>query len=288
MPEGPEVETVVRGLQPIVGSRIAGVDLTMSKGLLKNCTPDQFLAIRGCMIRNVTRHGKWIWFGLEGESPVVVLNHLGMFGHWLKRSQDEVQHARMQLKLEQVTHCSAQVQAIEAPGLKISQVLTYSDMRSWGRFYLFTVMGATSFLCGRVGIDATAVTTESLQRLLQLYKGSIVDFLLDQSQIAGIGNMYRSEILHRAGIAPDRPTTDLTILEVHDLSGFIRDVINTAIQLRGSTISDYRDTDGNRGSFQALLRVYGRHGKPCLNCGTTIIRSTEFDRTVFYCPKCQR
>jgi formamidopyrimidine-DNA glycosylase len=290
MPEGPEVETVVRGLQPIIGSTIVDVDVSQSKGLLKNCTAIQFHDIlRGSMIRRITRRGKWIWWDFQREETEhVMLNHLGMFGHWLKKPFGEVNHARMQLILAHHTHCTSRVQTIEAPGFRITQSITYSDMRSWGRFYLFSPPDASVFISGRVGVDATQVQTHDLEKLLPQFKGPLVDFLLAQEYVAGIGNMYRSEILNRARIAPDRPSTDLDLIEIHTLAESIRSVINTAIQLRGSTISDYRDTEGNRGGFQSLLRAYGRHGKPCFNCGSTIVRTTDYERAVFYCPSCQR
>lgn len=291
MPEGPEVETIVRGLQSIVGADVCYVDSTDMKGLLKNA--DEATMVRNLTmmsIERVERHGKWILFTLVSPNPTepryAFLSHLGMFGHWLiswNEVAPSVTHRRLTLRLKTQ---------------KGAALLTYSDMRSWGRLYTFTLVEAFNFLRGRVGVDATLVTPSQLSYFLRRDVRPIAEILLDQSKVAGIGNIYRSEILLRSCIAPDRPGTDITNDEVQVIWLNTRRVMSEAIQLRGSSIRDYRDTNGERGEFHNYLKAYGREGQNCKNCMLAdpmqrnpwpVIAATKVidGRTVFYCPTCQ-
>lgn len=274
MPELPEVETIVRGLQSIVNSSIVHIDTSASKGLIKSGTEEGFkITLLDSQVKLIRRFGKWIRFDCQlGDDHPVLLSHLGMFGSWLKGGALGP-HARLTLDLD---------------GPQGGTRLTYSDMRSWGRLYAFTKPEADKFMEGRVGIDALDVTQSHLELMLRAYTGPVVEFLLDQGRLAGIGNIYRSEILHQAGIAPDRPCTDLDVSEISSLSSSIKNVLDSAIERRGSSISDYVDTDGNKGSAHLHLKAYGRDGKACITCRSDIIRlSKDFDRTVYFCPKCQ-
>lgn len=292
MPEGPEVETIVRGLQRIVGASVWNVESSALKGLLKNS--DEATLVRNLTmmtIEMVERHGKWVLFILKSPNPAepryALLSHLGMHGHW-SLSWHEVapslNHQRLTLRLG----------TQQGPAF-----LTYSDMRSWGRLYTFTWHEAVAFLRGRVGVDATLVTPTQLAYFLREDVRPIAEILLDQRKIAGIGNIYRSEILWRSMISPDRPGTDIMTQEVQDLWHYIRQVMADAIRLRGSSIRDYRDTNGQQGEFQKLLKVYGRGGESCVTCmkrdpekvnpWPVVVTTKEIDgRTVYYCPICQR
>src|SRR5262249_42586700 len=117
----------------------------------------------------------------------------------------------------------------------------------------------------------------------------VVEFLLDQSKIAGIGNIYRSEILHASRIAPDRPGTDLDENEVGRIWLSMNRIITDAIKNRGCSIKDYKDTNGEPGDYHRFLKAYGRSGNACSNdgCDGIIKRSDDFDRVVFMCPICQ-
>ena len=111
--------------------------------------------------------------------------------------------------------------------------------------------------------------------------------LLDQSFVAGVGNIYADEALHRAGIHPQRPSDSLTTAEVERLYGTIRTVLNEGIERQGASISWYRKPDGTKGQSQDHFYVYGREGEPCLTCGTPIIKIWVAQRGTHYCPQCQ-
>jgi formamidopyrimidine-DNA glycosylase len=116
----------------------------------------------------------------------------------------------------------------------------------------------------------------------------IRNWLLDQSRIAGVGNIYANEALFRSGIRPTRRAYRITKMEADALHREIRAVLEEAIRERGTTFSDYRDADGNEGGFQLRLRVYDREGLPCTVCATPIKRVVLSNRSAFYCPNCQR
>lgn len=296
MPEGPEVETIVRGLKPLVGAQVTGMRTEEVKGLIKNCDEIAFQAkFLGTTLKSVDRFGKWISFGfhdpVSDSSHPILLSHLGMFGTWLV-SRDKLapspRHTRLRFDLSTPQGpCS----------------LTYVDMRSWGKLYGFSRAEAIQFLRGRVGVDATVVTLSQLRYFLRTDTRPVVEILLDQSKIAGLGNIYRSEVLWHSCIAPDRPGTDITEEESEVLWRSIRSVIAKAIELRGSSIRDYRDTNGNAGEFHKFLRAYGHEGLPCTRCNVVedqsmtivrtlmplIISTKKFDdRSAFYCPSCQK
>jgi formamidopyrimidine-DNA glycosylase len=110
---------------------------------------------------------------------------------------------------------------------------------------------------------------------------------VDQRRVAGVGNIYANEALHRAGIHPARPASSIDAAEAAALRGALRAVLRSAIRRRGTTLRDYRDASGESGSFSAALRVYGRDGLPCARCGTEIERVVFSNRSAFYCPICQ-
>lgn len=273
MPEGPEVETIVRGLQCVCGDQIDHIDVSKSKGLIKNAPAEIFArSLVGRLVEKISRRGKWIRLdlsdGLVGKPSVLV--HLGMYGSFLINRKPA--HERVAIQLVS------------------GSVLFYSDMRSWGRWYLFSVKEADQFLGSRVGVEATQITSKKLGALLRSYRGTVASFLMDQSRLAGIGNIYRSEILWHSRILPDRPTTDLEESEVEVLTDKTRDVLERAIRNRGSSISDYVDTSGVKGRFQNLHHVYGKSETRCArqDCAG-VIRSEDMDgRKVYYCRLCQK
>jgi formamidopyrimidine-DNA glycosylase len=152
---------------------------------------------------------------------------------------------------------------------------------------VMTYLDALKYFSEHVGVDATLVDLQNIEQILRKDVRPIAEILLDQQKIAGIGNIYRSEILWRAGIAPDRPGTDITHDEAVNLLSSTRLVMADAIRLRGSSIRDYRDTNGEKGEFHKYLKAYGRTGQPC-QCGQAIRETKEIDgRTVYYCNVCQ-
>jgi formamidopyrimidine-DNA glycosylase len=173
--------------------------------------------------------------------------------------------------------------------LEDGRALLYDDARRFGRIMLFDARewSLRDRLLGLepLGPEATA------ERIFQLTRRSRVpmrNWLLDQSRLAGVGNIYANEALFRAGVRPTRRAHRLTRAQAHRLHAALRDVLSEAIEARGTTFSDYRDADGESGGFQPSLRVYGRDGSPCVVCGTPIKRVVLTNRSAFYCPSCQR
>lgn len=283
MPELPEVEIVSRGIRRLQGSTVTFVDPSTTKGLLRNSTPDDTCrALTGSILVRVFRVGKWLLLPFNVDSSIVSVDsndwtlvcHLGMFGWW---KVDRTEY----IPLSNDLRFQMRFRTISGPAY-----LSYYDIRSWGKLYLMKYRDALNFL-RHVGVDGTVIQEPVLHTLIRRSPVRIVEFLLDQSKVSGIGNIYRSEILSRAGIDPGRLCCDLYDEEIHKLWVAIRTTLSEAIDCRGSSIRDFRDSDGRKGSFQNFMRVYGKSGSRCL-CNALVVGTKEFDgRTVFYCPVCQ-
>jgi formamidopyrimidine-DNA glycosylase len=175
--------------------------------------------------------------------------------------------------------------------LKSGRTLEFSDVRKFGKIILFnTDKIEEASEIKSLGIDAMSekFTLEKLNEILDGKKTKIKLLLMDQSKIAGVGNIYASEILFEAGIMPTRPADKIDKGELKKLYKSIKNVLNKAVELRGTSDSDYRDTAGAPGGFQKVLKVYRRTGKKCQRCGTIVQREKIGQRGTFYCPRCQK
>ena len=298
MPELPEVETIVRDLRPqLVGRRIESMQLTRDPAirarLVRHPSPAQFLRrLRGRTIKSVERRGKYIVMPLEaapaapggtfhdngaleasGERVVV---HLGMTGHLRVWEPEEtpVKH----------THFSALLDS----GLE----LRYDDPRQFGRLVVGTLeeLIAARAFPKRLGPEPIHgdLTEAEFATLIKSRRRPVKSALLDQSFLAGVGNIYADEACFRAGIRPSRWTHGLTLRERRALYTAIQTVLENSIAARGSSIINYVDAFGVRGSNQEQLLVYGRSGEPCLRCGTPLQGTRLAGRSTVYCRKCQR
>jgi formamidopyrimidine-DNA glycosylase len=269
MPELPEVETVRQSLLPIVGARIAAVEVREPR-LRRVIAPDFAARLTGRAIRAIERRGKYLLFQLSNGDTL--LAHLGMSGALLLQPAGTPaalhDHVRLQLSDRR-------------------QVI-FNDPR---RFGLLRV-GRTEDLAelANVGPDPLADTfgVSHLAALARGRKKPVKNLLMDQRALGGIGNIYANEILFRAGIRPGRQARRLTRTELQRLFNATRAILRSAIRLGGSSISDYRDGDGRPGYFQLRLKVYDRAGKPCVHCRTPVRRTVHAGRSSFYCPACQR
>jgi formamidopyrimidine-DNA glycosylase len=271
MPELPEVETIRRDLLPhLPGRRVETVRVLRASVL--ECSPRRLrAALTGAVIRDVRRHGKVLILDLDSSLSLLV--HLRMTGQLLLGAGvADPRFLRVVLQL--------------SGGLR----LLYADCRALGRLEL---CGSSDLACsralGRFGPDA--LDEEGLAALLaaaRRRRTPIKCLLLDQSVLAGIGNIYASEILHVARIAPDRPADALTRAELNRLRRATRNVLSAAIEARGTTFSDFRTGTGEPGRYGAQLRVYGREGERCLRrgCRGTIVRLVQQQRSTFFCPDC--
>lgn len=269
MPELPEVETVVRGLRErLVDRTITGVEVFWERCI---STPglDEFKArVNGQRIRAVNRRGKFVVIGLEGSDLLV---HLRMTGQLLIKSVDEA-------------HTLRHVRAILTLG---DMRLLFNDARKFGRLAL--VPDAAEWLA-RLGPEPLdpRLDVAVLAERLRHRRLPIKALLLDQEFLAGVGNIYADETLHAACIAPQRPACTLSQGEVEALYAALRSELQQAIEDRGTTLSDYRDPDGQSGAHQRALHVYGREGEPCPRCGCSIMRTRLRGRSSYYCPGCQK
>jgi len=281
MPELPEVETVVRDLRPqLAGRRIETVQLTrdpaIRKRLVRYPNPTRFVRrLRGRTIRSVERRGKYLVMPLDHDGERLVI-HLGMTGHLRVWEPEEtpVKHTHFRALLDS--------------GLE----LRYDDPRQFGRLLLGTQdeLVAGHAFPAKLGPEPIHgdLTEAEFDKIVKSRRRPIKSALLDQSFLAGVGNIYADEACFRAGIRPSRWTHRLTARERRALYGAIQEVLENSIAARGSSVINYVDAYGLRGSNQEKLLVYGRSGEPCVKCGTPLQGTRLAGRGTVYCRKCQR
>ena len=258
MPELPEVETVVRTLAPyLVGRRIVSARFT-SRFVTPGDRTKLAKRVAGRKIESVTRRGKFIVVTLDQGHLVM---HLGMTGKLL----------------------TAGVEATHTYGVFTLDdgMLLYEDPRQFGRIE----WGDTRVR--RLGPEPLQIGLADFSARLKSRKTRIKALLLNQSFLAGLGNIYVDEILFSSGIHPLAQASRLSAARAARLHQAMVDTLQLAIAHRGSSISDYVDADGNRGNFQMLHRVYGREGEACVVCGTAIRKVVVAGRGTHYCPVCQ-
>jgi formamidopyrimidine-DNA glycosylase len=262
LPELPEVETVVRSIAPYVkGRTIRHVEL-FSRRVTRGDFAATIAGLTGKLIQKVRRHGKQIFFELDHG---VLFVHLGMTGKLLFNSEPG-KYARAILHLDEGT-------------------LIYDDVRQFGRVEFFPEMPAA---LKKVGPDALTVSFPEFFERLHKRAGYIKPLLLNQTFIGGVGNIYADEALFAARIHPRAVPSRLSKKRAKELYDDLMEILNAAILQRGSSISDYVDADGERGSYQQHHNVYGKGGEPCPRCGTPIRRIVLGQRGTHYCPHCQR
>jgi formamidopyrimidine-DNA glycosylase len=264
VPELPEVQTVVTSLQNLVGQRIASIDLKRID-ILTPPETDLPALLTGRSIRSITRRGKRIVFTLDDGQTFYI--HLGMTGRLTLEQPGDA--------IPRHTHLILRVAAKE---------LRFCDPRRFGGIFVLPVGDVGD---ANMGPEPLSLTPRHLTKLLARTHRPIKSALLDQRLIAGLGNIYVDESLHRAGIHPLAITDSLTTEQIARLNRAIKQVLRRAIASRGSSLRDYVDADGNAGGFQKLHRVYAREGKPCDACRTPIGRIVLSGRSTHFCPKCQ-
>ena len=272
MPELPEVETIRRTLAPAIGAQIAAV-WDSGKGLhVFRKPPRRKLAtLVGSRITQVRRHGKYLL--VDTDTPQSLLVHLGMTGRFCIQ--------RKRKKRATHTHLVLDLGARE---------LRFTDPRRFGQIDVFARGAERSHPALAVlGPDALDTQIDVVRFLAEakLRRTTLKAFILDQSVIAGVGNIYASEALWRAGLRPTKRTKRLTRAGAQKLVEAIREVIDHALVNGGTTLSDFVDADGNAGENADYLWVYDRAGKPCPTCSTAIKRSVLQGRATYYCPTCQ-
>jgi formamidopyrimidine-DNA glycosylase len=275
MPELPEVETVANGVHArIRGQTVVGVQ-TSNKPQTFKSPPDEIIeALTGSRIDRVHRVGKTIVVDLSRKDSgrkrksAQFLVHLGMTGRLLVSTPD--------------TPVPPHTHAILT--LSSGKELRFVDPRRFGR--LSVVAPDTKY--EGPGAEPLTIPLEDFIALFRNRKTPIKAALLNQSLLHGVGNIYADEALFHAGIRPSRQAGRLTRAELTRLRAALIKVLSEAIQLGGSSVSDYVDADGVAGFFQLRHHVYSRTGQPCRICGTPIKRIVIGGRSTHYCPKCQK
>jgi formamidopyrimidine-DNA glycosylase len=295
MPELPEVETVVRGLQKsVLGRRILSVWIGKND-FIDN--PAEFTRLTGRTIAAIERFGKFMLLRVEhgekhlmasADSVVVVaepavdanasanaeaaslLVHLGMTGQLAPSAAD--------IPFDKHTHVSLT--------LDDGRELRYTDPRRFGRMAYLTAELLAKEIAG-AGADPLEVSPAEFDERVRSRNSRTKALLLDQSVLRGVGNIYADESLWRAKIHPARVGATLSAKETATLRKVLQDILNRAIVMRGSSIADFLDANGEPGEYQRHHRAYGREGKPCYRCRTPIRRVIVAGRSSHFCPKCQ-
>ncbi|MDQ6878850.1 MAG: bifunctional DNA-formamidopyrimidine glycosylase/DNA-(apurinic or apyrimidinic site) lyase [Candidatus Dormibacteraeota bacterium] len=274
MPELPEVETIVADLRPhLAGRTIVRCELRFPT-IVRHPEPEVFIdSIVGLLITAVGRRGKYILIRLVDD--VVLVVHLGMSG---------------QLRLvPPSTPLAAHTHAVF--DLDDGRQLRYRDPRRFGRLLLGTEAALLASRkmppLGPEPIDPGFGADDLFQRFRRR-KASLKAVLLDQSTIAGVGNIYADESLHRARLRPDRMAGSLSKKSVRRLHESLRESLLVAIKNRGSSVDTYRDAWGEFGGQQEKLLVYGRAGEPCFTCGRPLSLVRIAGRSTVFCRRCQR
>lgn len=291
MPELPEVETVRRGLAPVVtGAKILSV--TLHRRDLRFPFPEAFSErLVGRTIIELGRRAKYLLFHLSKNETI--LSHLGMSGSWRIEGDLLKEVSSTTKKFVKHDHFVMDIQAKDG---KIYH-LTYNDVRRFGFMLLIDTSKLYEHsLLKKLGIEpiSNAFSGRYLQKAFVNKKISLKGVLLDQSIIAGLGNIYVCEALWRSRLSPQRGAYTLASKTIRareyadSLAQNIRNVISEAIVSGGSSLRDYMHVDGSLGYFQHSFSVYGREGKGCLQCGTPIIRILQLGRSSFYCSQCQK
>ncbi len=283
MPELAEVETVVRGLRSLVGRRVATVRFGKTDFIER---PERIAALLpGSVLSEIRRHGKLLLLACRpatpqasapakpqkrAASPFWLVVHLGMTGQFVVHHPADpvASHTHVRLSLDD------------------GRELRYTDIRRFGRM-LVASPGELETLIAPLGADPLELSVAKFRRRLAPRRARVKALLLDQHVLRGLGNIYADESLWRARLHPMRLASDLKPDEIDRLWRSIRLVLREAIRHGGTSISDYVNALGRRGTHQNHLRVYGRFGRACPRCQAPIERLIVAGRSSHFCPRCQ-
>jgi len=275
MPELPEVETMRRGILGVVGSRVADVERVACKRrpILVAPRMDSFRRrTNGRRIADVGRIGKRVVIHLDSSDAIVMEPR--MTGLVLVTDPPTTEHLRFRCTLK---------------GNGIGELL-YWDRRGLGSVRLFSAVELQdAFGPEKVGPDALKVTGDVLRHRLSGSRRAVKVALLDQRAVAGIGNMYASEIVHLAGVHPAKACHRITRAQWDAIAEAMHEILEAAVRYEGSTLRNgtYRNALNQPGGYQSRHRVYDRAGKACARCRTPIDHIVQAQRSTYFCPKCQ-
>ncbi len=290
MPELPEVEIVRRGLAPAMEGASFGTVTLNREGLRFPFEPGFARRLQGERVLRLSRRAKYIV--AEMESGLGLAMHLGMTGRFTI-----LHHGRAATPGEFYYDYDADPRHDHVIfAMNSGDIIRYNDVRRFGYMTLVTLSGMAGHPHFKdLGVEPLSdeLTPEYLMRRAAGKSQALKAFLLDQRVIAGLGNIYICEALFRAGLPPESEAGVLAVgrrgaAAAKRLCASIKGVLNDALLAGGSSIRDYRDAGGAKGSFQESFDVYGRAGQPCHNaCGSVIGRAFQQGRSTFFCPRCQ-
>ncbi|MEU3188051.1 bifunctional DNA-formamidopyrimidine glycosylase/DNA-(apurinic or apyrimidinic site) lyase [Streptomyces sp. NPDC006923] len=288
MPELPEVEVVRRGLERWVSGRtVAETEVLHPRAVRRHLAGGADFAARltGHTVGVARRRGKYLWLPLA-DTDASVLGHLGMSGQLLVRpgSAPDEKHLRIRIRFTDTE--------TPGPGGTGGTELRFVDQRTFGGLSLHenTPEGLPDVIAhiARDPLDP-AFDDAAFHTALRLRRTTVKRALLDQSLISGVGNIYADEALWRGKIHYERPTASLTRPRSAELLGHVRDVLNAALAVGGTSFDSlYVNVNGESGYFDRSLDAYGREDQPCRRCGTPIRRRPWMNRSSYFCPRCQR
>jgi formamidopyrimidine-DNA glycosylase len=283
VPEMPEVENIALGLRPVlVGKRMAGVWIGTSiivRGPYRKRWRAFMAELTGRRITSVSRRAKRLILTAEGNLALVF--QLGMTGKFLLRNPENGRAAVMPKHARLILSFSDGMDLLFADPRRFGRVWCLRDLDPEAPDATMEAAGLTP-----LGPEALELNPKTFAALLHTNR-PIKSLLLDQSRIAGLGNIYADESLWAACIHPARPSLSLTTAEAAILLREIQKVLRRAIRAGGTTFSDFRNVYGDMGRFRNRLKVYGRQGEPCPRCGTTIQYLRASGRGTHICPHCQ-
>ncbi len=271
MPELPEVETIVRSLQKkLIGWQISDVKIFLTKCVLGSCLGFK-RNLMGRKIAALERRGKYIVIHLDNDQAIII--HLRMTGslRFLPRESPVDKHTHLLFSFD--SH---------------PWQLRFVDPRQFGRLRLVQKRKREDIkFFGKLGPEPFQINKEQFRKMINGKRRLIKSLLLDQTFIAGVGNIYADEVLYRTGIHPRQRTEFLSSAQLGALLKNLQVLLRQAIRQRGTSVRTYVDAQGTPGEFQKSLLVYGREGEKCAKCGTIIVREKIAGRSTYYCPSCQ-
>jgi formamidopyrimidine-DNA glycosylase len=273
VPELPEVETVVRDLRPLLtGRKIQSVRVS-PYSLRRRWSQEWNKPLAGCRFESIHRRGKWIIAVMD--NGLHLLFHLGMTGQMcvVPATQTLEDHVHLVMDLRPKGH-----------------QLRFRDVRRFGGATLFRSADELHafFVSAKLGPEPFDLPIDYMRKQLSRTLRSLKAVLLDQTVVAGVGNIYADESLFVARLHPAQPGKDTTAVQARRLRDAIEIVLRRGIEQRGSSIRDYVDGCGRKGQYQEEFRVYSRTGQPCRRCGKPIECMRLAGRSTHFCPKCQR
>lgn len=272
MPELPEVETTRRGLEPHVAHRRIREIVVREPRLRWPVPADLGNALRGHAFERIDRRGKYLLLR-TGDGPTLMI-HLGMSGHMrvVPPGTPARPHDHVDIMLEG------------------GPTLRYNDPRRFGSLHVLPPGDPVHPLLARLGPEplSEALTGHYLHRRSRGRRAPVKTFLMDAAVVVGVGNIYASEALFRAGIRPTRPAGRIAEARYERLADTVKAVLAEAIEAGGTTLRDFAATDGQPGYFSQRLDVYGRAGAACVRCATPLLNRRIGQRATVFCPTCQR